>query len=343
MLSSVPSTRQSTLIIAEAGVNHNGNMATARRLVDAAAEAGADLVKFQTYSAKTLVSAKAVKAEYQNRNEAGNSETQQSMLQRLELPKEAHFDLLSHCADRGIGFFSTAFDFDSLNFLNQLGLPRFKVPSGEITNLPYLRRVARFGKELILSTGMATLGEIEAALEVIEQSGCPRNQITLLHCTTEYPAPYGEVNLRAIATLREAFGVAVGYSDHTEGIEISLAAVALGATIIEKHFTLDRSMPGPDHAASLQPDELRALVAGVRRIELALGSSRKQRTLSEEKNRVVVRKSIVASRNIKSGEVFSEENLTVKRPGSGLSPMHWDEVIGRLAIRDFAADEEIQL
>jgi N,N'-diacetyllegionaminate synthase len=343
MPSSVPSTRQSTLIIAEAGVNHNGDMATARRLVDAAAEAGADLVKFQTFSAKTLVSAKAVKAEYQNRNEAGNSETQQSMLQRLELPKEAHFDLLTHCADRGIGFFSTAFDFDSLDFLNQLGLPRFKVPSGEITNLPYLRRVARFGKELILSTGMATLGEIEAALEVIERSGCPRNQITLLHCTTEYPAPYGEVNLKAIATLREAFGVAVGYSDHTEGIEISLAAVALGATIIEKHFTLDRSMPGPDHAASLQPDELRALVAGVRRIELALGSSRKQRTLSEEKNRVVVRKSIVASRNIKSGEVFSEKNLTVKRPGSGLSPMRWDEVIGRLAVRDFAADEEIQL
>ncbi len=343
MPSSVPSTRQSTLIIAEAGVNHNGDMATARRLVDAAAEAGADLVKFQTFSAKTLVSAKAVKAEYQNRNEAGNSETQQSMLQRLELPKEAHFDLLTHCADRGIGFFSTAFDFDSLDFLNQLGLPRFKVPSGEITNLPYLRRVARFGKELILSTGMATLGEIEAALEVIERSGCPRNQITLLHCTTEYPAPYGEVNLKAIATLREAFGVAVGYSDHTEGIEISLAAVALGATIIEKHFTLDRSMPGPDHAASLQPDELRALVAGVRRIELALGSSRKQRTLSEEKNRVVVRKSIVASRNIKCGEVFSEENLTVKRPGSGLSPMRWDEVIGRLAVRDFAADEEIQL
>jgi N,N'-diacetyllegionaminate synthase len=343
MLSSVPSTRQSTLIIAEAGVNHNGDMATARRLVDAAAEAGADLVKFQTFSAKTLVSAKAVKAEYQNRNEAGNSETQQSMLQRLELPKEAHFELFSHCADCGIGFFSTAFDFDSLDFLNQLGLPYFKVPSGEITNLPYLRRVAGFGKELILSTGMATLGEIEAALEVIERSGCPRDQITLLHCTTEYPAPYGEVNLRAIATLRDAFGVAVGYSDHTEGIEISLAAVALGATIIEKHFTLDRSMPGPDHAASLQPDELRALVAGVRRIELALGSSRKQRTLSEEKNRVVVRKSIVASRNIKSGEVFSEENLTVKRPGSGLSPMRWDEVIGCLAVRDFAADEEIQL
>jgi N,N'-diacetyllegionaminate synthase len=343
MLSSVPSTKKPTLIIAEAGVNHNGDMATARRLVDAAAEAGADLVKFQTFSAKTLVSAKAVKAEYQNRNEAGNSETQQSMLQRLELPKEAHFDLLSHCANCGIGFFSTAFDFDSLDFLNQLGLPYFKVPSGEITNLPYLRRVAGFGKELILSTGMATLGEIEAALEVIEQSGCPRDLITLLHCTTEYPAPYGEVNLRAIATLRDAFGVAVGYSDHTEGIEISLAAVALGATIIEKHFTLDRSMPGPDHAASLQPDELRALVAGVRRIELALGSSRKQRTLSEEKNRVVVRKSIVASRNIKSGEVFSEENLTVKRPGSGLSPMRWDEVIGCLAIRDFAADEEIQL
>jgi N,N'-diacetyllegionaminate synthase len=343
MLSSVPSTRHSTLIIAEAGVNHNGDMATARRLVDAAAEAGADLVKFQTFSAKTLVSAKAAKAEYQNRNEAGNSETQQSMLQRLELPREAHFDLLSHSADRGIGFFSTAFDLDSLDFLNQLGLPRFKIPSGEITNLPYLRRAASFGKELILSTGMATLGEIEAALEVIEQSGCPRDQITLLHCTTEYPAPYDEVNLRAMATLREAFGVSVGYSDHTEGIEVSLAAVALGATIIEKHFTLDRAMPGPDHAASLQPDELRALVAGVRRIELALGSSRKQRTLSEAKNRIVVRKSIVASRKIKSGEVFSEENLTVKRPGSGLSPMRWDEVIGCLAARDFAVDEEIQL
>jgi len=343
MLSSVPSTRQSTLIIAEAGVNHNGDMAMARRLVDAAAEAGADLVKFQTFSAKSLVSAKAAKAEYQNRNEAGNPETQQSMLQRLELSREAHYDLLSHCADRGIGFFSTAFDFDSLDFLNHLGLSCFKIPSGEITNLPYLRRVARFGKELVLSTGMATLGEIEAALEVIEQTGCPRDRITLLHCTTEYPAPYEEVNLRAIGTLRKAFGVPVGYSDHTEGIEVSLAAVALGATIIEKHFTLDRSMPGPDHAASLQPDELKALVTGVRRIESALGSSRKQRTMSEAKNSTVVRKSIVASRHIKCGEVFSEENLTVKRPGSGLSPMRWDDVIGCLAARDFAVDEEIQL
>ena len=340
---SVLSEVRPTLIIAEAGVNHNGDLALARDLIDVAAEAGADLVKFQTFTAKTLVSDKARKADYQIRNEVNNSDNQYSMLRRLELGREAHFSLIEHCNERGIEFFSTGFDLDSLDFLNQLGLQKFKVPSGEITNLPYLRRVAGFRRDLILSTGMATLGEIEAAIEAIEGSGLSRKRITLLHCTTEYPAPFDEVNLRAISTLRQAFGVEVGYSDHTEGIEISLAAVALGASIIEKHFTVDKSLPGPDHAASLEPDELKELVRGIRRIEVALGSAEKRRTASEAKNIVVARKSIVAARAIMAGELFSEENLTVKRPGSGLSPMRWDEIIGYAAPRDFVVDEEIHL
>jgi N,N'-diacetyllegionaminate synthase len=332
-----------TLIIAEAGVNHNGDLALARQLVDIAAESGADLVKFQTFTAKTLVSDKAKRADYQIRNEGDSSDTQYSMLQRLELGQEAHVSLIDHCNECGIGFFSTGFDLDSLDFLNKLGLQQFKVPSGEITNLPYLRRVASFRRNIILSTGMATLGEIEAAIEAIEGAGLSRERITLLHCTTEYPAPFEEINLRAISTLRQAFGVEVGYSDHTEGIEISLAAVALGATIIEKHFTVDRSLPGPDHAASLEPDELKELVRGVRRIEVALGSPEKRRTASETKNMVVARKSIVASRAIAAGELFSDENLTVKRPGSGISPMRWDEIVGSAAPRDFLVDEEIHL
>lgn len=340
------SNTEKTLIIAEAGVNHNGDMDMALRLIDAAAEAGADLVKFQTFTAATLASPSARKASYQARNEETSGkggESQFAMLKRLEISRVDHAKLIKHCAARGIGFFSTGFDLDSLDFLNGLGFAQFKVPSGEITNLPYLRRVARFGKEIILSTGMASMGDIEAAIEAIEAEGLRRERITVLHCTTEYPAPFDEVNLRAMDTIGRAFGVRVGYSDHTQGIEVSLAAVALGARVIEKHFTLDRSLPGPDHAASLEPDELSALVCGIRRIEQALGQPEKRRTASEAANVAVARKSIVAARPITAGEIFSDANLTAKRPGTGISPMRWDEVIGCAAPRDFIADEEIHL
>ena len=340
------SSNKKTLIIAEAGVNHNGDMEMALHLIDAAAEAGADLVKFQTFTAETLASSSARKASYQAHNEGslGKADNGQfAMLKRLELPRIEHAKLIEHCAMRGIGFFSTGFDLDSLDFLNKLGFTRFKVPSGEITNLPYLRRVASFGKDIILSTGMASIGEIEAAIEAIEAAGLQRERITILHCTTEYPAPFDEVNLRAMDTIGRAFGVQVGYSDHTQGIEVSLAAVALGAKVIEKHFTLDRSLPGPDHAASLEPDELSALVRGIRRIEQALGQPEKRCTASEAANVAVARKSIVAARPIVAGEIFSDSNLTAKRPGTGMSPMRWDEVIGGAAPRDFSADEEIFL
>ena len=332
------------LVIAEAGVNHNGDLDIAKRLVDAAADAGADLVKFQTFKADKIASEAAKKASYQARNEGGTeADSQLEMLKRLELSEADHAALIDHCATRGIGFFSTGFDLDSLDFLNGLGFDQFKVPSGEITNLPYLRRVAGFSKDIILSTGMASMGDIEVAIEAIEAAGLPRERITVLHCTTEYPAPLDEVNLHAMNTIGRAFGVRVGYSDHTQGIEVSLAAVALGARIIEKHFTLDRSLPGPDHAASLEPDELRALVHGIRRIEQALGRPEKRRTASEAANVVVARKSIIAACPIAVGEVFSDANLTAKRPGTGMSPMRWDEVIGRAAPRDFATDEEIHL
>lgn len=332
------------LVIAEAGVNHNGSLDMAKRLVDVAAEAGADLVKFQTFKASKIASATAQKAAYQTRNEGDRvDDGQLAMLERLELDEAAHEALIAHCAKRGIGFFSTGFDLDSLDYLNGLGLERFKVPSGEITNLPYLRKLGAFGRDLILSTGMATLGEIEMAIEALEAAGVPRSRITVLHCTTEYPAPIEEVNLRAMVTIGSAFGVPFGYSDHTEGIEVSIAAVALGATVIEKHFTLDRGLPGPDHAASLEPDELASMVRGIRKIEAALGAGQKRRTASEARNVEVARKSIVASRSIAKGEPFSDVNLTAKRPGTGISPMRWDDVIGRPAPRDFVADEEIEL
>ena len=332
------------LVIAEAGVNHNGDMETARQLIDAAAEAGANLVKFQTFTAEKIASRAAKKASYQARNEVGSeADSQLEMLKRLELSEADHAVLVEHCAARDIGFFSTGFDLDSLDFLNGLGFAQFKVPSGEITNLPYLRRIAGFGKGIILSTGMASMGDIEAAIEAMEAAGLPRERITVLHCTTEYPAPFDEVNLHAMNTIGRAFGVRVGYSDHTPGIEASLAAVALGARVIEKHFTLDRRLLGPDHAASLEPDELSALVRGIRRIEMALGRPEKRRTPSEAANVAVARKSIVAARPIAAGETFSDANLTAKRPGTGMSPMRWDEVIGRAAPRDFATDEEIHL
>jgi len=331
-----------TIIIAEAGVNHNGDLQLAHQLIDVAAAAGADRVKFQTFSADRLVTNCAAKAPYQVRA-TGDHESQHTMLRRLELSRDIHLELIEHCKVRGIEFFSTGFDAASVDVLVELGATSFKVPSGEITNLPYLRHVGRHGKPVILSTGMSTLGEIEAALTVLEQSGTRRDQITVLHCTTEYPTPMGEVNLRAMLAIRDAFGVAVGYSDHTPGIEVAIAAVALGAAVIEKHFTLDRALPGPDHKASLEPAELSAMVKAIRNIELALGDGIKRPTESEAKNKPIARKSLVAARAIRAGEVFSEANLTVKRPGSGVSPMCWDRVLGRKAPRDFAADELIEL
>jgi N,N'-diacetyllegionaminate synthase len=331
-----------TLIIAEAGVNHNGELSQAKRLIDVAAQAGADMVKFQTFSADRLVTVNAGKAEYQSHN-TDASESQHAMLRRLELSPEMHHELLEHCKFRGIDFFSTGFDTQSVDFLAKLGLQRFKIPSGEITNLPYLRHVAGFGKPIILSTGMSTLGDIEAALEALESAGARHEQITVLHCNTEYPTPMIDVNLRAMLTIGEAFGVAVGYSDHTLGIEVAVAAVALGATVIEKHFTLDRTLPGPDHQASLEPAELHAMVSAIRNIEIALGNRAKRPSTSEIKNQPIGRKSIVAARAIRAGETFSSENLTTKRPGTGLSPMLWDDLIGRKAQRPYERDEAIEL
>jgi len=331
-----------TLIIAEAGVNHNGEIALANRLIDIAAEAGANLVKFQTFQSSQLATAVAPKADYQTQT-TDQTESQQGMLQRLELSPSQHEALIAHCQAQKIGFFSTAFDIDSLNFLASLGAERFKIPSGEITNLPYLRQVGHLGKSVILSTGMATLGEIEAAIEALETSGTPRDRITVLHCNTEYPTPIQDVNLRAMTTIRDAFGVAVGYSDHTLGIEVPIAAVALGATIIEKHLTLDRNLPGPDHRASLEPDEFAAMVRAIRHIEQAMGNGIKRPSPSEIKNRPIARKSLVAAVPIQTGEVFTPENITAKRPGTGISPMAWDEVMGRVAPRNFAVDELIVL
>lgn len=331
-----------TLIIAEAGVNHNGDLAQAKKLVDVAAEAGADLVKFQTFSADRLVTAHARKAEYQTKTtDVGQS--QHAMIRQLELTREMHEVLIAHCRLRGIQFFSTGFDPESVDLLVQLGLDRFKIASGEITNLPLLRHVGCYGKPVILSTGMATLSEILAALEVLERAGTRRERITVLHCNTEYPTPMADVNLRAMIAIRDALGVAVGYSDHTSGIEVAIAAVALGAVVIEKHFTLDRNLPGPDQKASLEPGELKAMVTAIRNIEQALGDGTKRPSASEAKNKPIVRKSLVAARMIRAGEAFSESNLTVKRPGTGLSPMCWDDVLGRKAPRDFAPDDLIEL
>ena len=333
--------KQPTIIIAEAGVNHNGDMQIAKRLIDAAAAAGADLVKFQTFSASRQVTRSAKKADYQTLT-TDSSESQHAMLQRLELTEAMHHELIEHCASRHIGFFSTGFDIECVDLLVRLGQEQFKIPSGEIINLPYLRHIGQLGKKVILSTGMATLGEIEVAIEVLEQAGTPRSKLTVLHCTTEYPTPMPEVNLRAMQSLRAAFGVDVGYSDHTQGIEVGIAAVALGASVIEKHFTLDRTLPGPDHQASLEPAELSAMVAAIRNIEAALGDGVKRLTSSEARNKPIARKSLVASRAIKAGEIFTAENLTTKRPGTGISPMRWDEFLGNKAQRDYAADELIE-
>jgi len=331
-----------TLIIAEAGVNHNGDMELAKRLIDIAADAGADLVKFQTFTVERLASQSAPKADYQNQT-TDPVESQFAMLKQLELSMQMHEVLIAHCQQRNIGFFSTGFDIQSLDYLVSLGAERFKIPSGEITNLPYLRHVGGLGKPVILSTGMATLGEIEAALEVLEMAGTPRTQITVLHCNTEYPTPMQDVNLRAMCGIRDAFGVAVGYSDHTAGIEVPIAAVALGATVIEKHLTLDRNLPGPDHKASLEPDEFAAMVHSIRNIEQVMGDGIKRPSPSEAKNMPIARKSLVAAKQIRAGEQFTAENITAKRPGTGITPMRWDEVIGRVAARDYAADELIEI
>ena len=333
--------RGATLIIAEAGVNHNGSIEKAGQLIETAAEAGADLVKFQTFSADRLVTGSASKADYQLET-TSTSESQHEMIRKLELSREMHEELIAHCKKCGVGFFSTGFDPQSVDLLAELGLDRFKIPSGEITNLPYLRHIGQYGKPVILSTGMARLGEIEAALEVLEASGTPRERVTVLHCNTEYPTPMADVNLKAMLAIRDALGVQVGYSDHTLGIEVPIAAVAMGATVIEKHFTLDRNLPGPDHRASLEPDELKAMVQAIRNIELALsGDGLKRPSPSESKNLEIARKSLVALVPIKAGEPFTEANLGVKRPGSGISPMRWDDFIGRPANRDYQADELI--
>jgi len=332
--------RQRSLIIAEAGVNHNGDLGLAKQLIDVAAEAGVDLVKFQTFTANRLVTHAAKKADYQTMTTDGN-ESQHEMLRRLELTPEMHNELIAHCELRNIGFFSTGFDIESVELLVSLGQNLFKIPSGDITNLPYLRHIGRLGKPVILSSGMATLGDIEAAIEVLEEAGTARSNLTVLHCTTEYPTPMSEVNLRAMQSIHNAFGVAVGYSDHTSGIEVAIAAVALGATVIEKHFTLDRNLPGPDHKASLEPEEFKAMVTAIRNIEIALSDGIKRLTPSEAKNKPVARKSLVASKAIKAGELFSAQNVTAKRPGTGISPMRWDEIIGEAARKDYNEDDLI--
>jgi len=330
-----------TIIIAEAGVNHNGSLAIAKKLIEEAAKAGADYIKFQSFVTENLVSKNAKLADYQIIN-LKSENSQFEMLKELELSLNDHYELIEYCHQFKIAFFSTAFDMDSIDLLSKLNLPIWKIPSGEITNLPYLQKIGSFNKPIILSTGMATLGEIEAAIEVLEKAGTHRDQITVLHCTTEYPAPINEVNLKAMTTIANAFKVKVGYSDHTEGIEISLAAVALGATVIEKHFTLDRNMKGPDHKASLEPDELKKMIESIRNIEIAMGSGIKMPSASEVKNKEVARKSIVASRHIVKGEVLSIENLTIKRPGNGINPMLWDTVMGKKASRDFETDSLIE-
>lgn len=329
-------------IIAEAGVNHNGSIELAKQLIDVAVDAGADAVKFQTFKADKLVSRTAQKAEYQKQTTSGD-ESQYEMIKKLELDEKMHRELIRYCEQKQIMFLSTPFDHDSIDLLHGFGMSIFKIPSGEITNLPYLRHVGSLGKEVILSTGMADLGEIEDAVDVLMMAGIPKDKIIVLHATTEYPCPIDEVNLRAMQTIRNAFGIKVGYSDHTQGIEVPIAAVAMGACVIEKHFTLDRTMEGPDHKASLEPNELKAMVLTIRKIEQALGDGIKKPSKSEAKNSVVARKSIVAARQISIGELLSVDNITIKRPGNGISPMRWDEVIGRTAVRDFSADELIEL
>ena len=330
-----------TFIIAEAGVNHNGSPKLAKKMIDAAIDAHADAVKFQTFTANKIMCRSAQKADYQKQTSDKN-ESQYEMIKKLELDAVAHRELIAYCRQKNIQFLSTPFDLESINLLHDLGMKTFKIPSGEITNLPYLRKIGVLKKEIILSTGMADLGEIEDALDVLTGAGTKLKDITVLHCNTEYPTPFEDVNLKAMLTIKAAFpGVNIGYSDHTLGIEIPIAAVAMGATIIEKHFTLDKNLPGPDHKASLEPNELKAMVCAIRNIEKALGNGIKKPSPSELKNKPIVRKSIVAARDIRKGKPFTEKNLTAKRPGTGISPMRWDEVIGQNASRDYKQDDLI--
>jgi len=330
----------SVFIIAEAGVNHNGSIELAKKLIDVASDAGVDAVKFQTFKAENLVSKNAVKAEYQKET-TDATESQFDMLKKLELDVDTHNELIAYCKTKNILFLSTPFDHDSIELLSDLGLEIFKIPSGEITNLPYLRHIGSLNKRVILSTGMADIGEIEDALDVLIDAGTPKEKITVLHANTMYPTPMEDVNLRAMVTIGNTFDIAYGYSDHTSGIEVDIAAVAMGATCIEKHFTLDKMMDGPDHKASLEPHELKAMVKAIRNIELALGSSVKKPTPSETPNIKIARKSIVASSYIKKGELFTEDNLAIKRPSTGINPMRWDEVVGAVATKDYGMDELI--
>lgn len=332
-----------TLIIAEAGVNHNGSLELAKQLVDKAVDAGADYIKFQTFKAEKLVTKTAKQADYQQKSIGGGDNNQYQMLKKLELSPEEHEVLIDYCQKKGIKFFSTAFDFDSMDYLHSLNLGLWKIPSGEVTNYPFLKRIATYNEKTILSTGMCDMQDVRAAVKALYKNGLTKENLILLHCNTEYPTPFEDVNLKAMDTLRNEFGIEVGYSDHTKGIEVPIAAVALGATVIEKHFTLDRNMPGPDHQASLEPDELKAMVSAIRNIEKALGSTEKKVSDSERKNIAIARKSIVAATGIKKGELLTEENLTVKRPGTGISPMRWEEVLGTAAVRDFHEDELIEI
>lgn len=327
-------------IIAEAGVNHNGEISTAKKLIDAACDAGADAVKFQTFKAENLVCKTAEKAEYQLET-TDSTETQYDMLKKLELTRQMHEELMQYCNEKKIMFLSTPFDRESISLLSDLGIKIFKIPSGEITNLPYLKEIARQQKRIILSTGMSNMDEVKAAVAVLRENGA--KDITLLHCNTQYPTPMTDVNLLAMVKMRDELGLPVGYSDHTQGIEIPIAAAALGATVIEKHFTLDRNMEGPDHKASLEPKELKQMVEGIRNVESALGNGIKQMSESEKSNIDIVRKSIVAAVKIEKGEKFTETNLTTKRPGTGINPMRWDEIIGTTADRDYETDEMIQV
>ena len=328
----------SVFIIAEAGVNHNGKIDLAYKLIDVAYESGADAVKFQTFKTENLVSINAPKAPYQ-KNITSQLESQFSMLKKLELDFNVHKKLINYCKKKGIVFLSTPFDHESIDLLNELNIKIFKIPSGEITNLTYLRHIGSLGKEVILSTGMSNLKEIEDALKILIDSGTSKGNITVLHANTMYPTPMEDVNLRAMQTIRDKFGVSVGYSDHTLGIEVDIAAVTMGATVIEKHFTLDKTMDGPDHKSSINPEELTMMVNSIRNIEKALGSSIKKPSKSEEPNIASARKSIVASRSIKKGEIFTEQNITIKRPGTGISPMEWDSMIDKVAKHDYKKDD----
>ena len=331
----------SVFIIAEAGVNHNGSIKLAKKLIDVASEAGVDAVKFQTFKAENLVSKNAKKATYQKENINDGDDSQFNMLKKLELDVDTHNELISYCNSKNIMFLSTPFDHDSIDMLNDLKLQIFKIPSGEITNLPYLRKIGKLNKEIILSTGMATIIEIKEALDILIKAGTIKENITILHANTMYPTPMCDVNLNAMVTIGKTFDIKYGYSDHTLGIEVDIAAVAMGASCIEKHFTLDKIMEGPDHKASLEPDELKDMVKAIRNIELALGSSIKEPSPSETPNIKVARKSIVALYDIKKGDIFTQNNLATKRPGDGISPMRWDDIIGTTALKDYLEDELI--